>query len=286
VVKQDITLAQPGQWMCSQHCQNMQGLFVPEGTTFLVADAAKSQWLVDNEAVGNNNAVVLQAGQENFGLSARSAGQVLFMADKTVRRPPCSKTPPLHGQFDVLSADGARARPQVRRHLRRAHGEETRQACCLLPSCRPGGEFCANGWKPISSRQCRSRRSHYSACLTKARVTTILITPLMRAYPGETVEIRTLVGAHMAPHSFNMHGVKWLFEQDSPNSGYRSTQGNGNYPSITTCGSTCRRPACRQRQPTAPTISTAPDVRHEGPGIRPVGIAARLQSRRKPICRR
>ncbi len=52
-------------------------------------------------------------------------------------------------------------------------------------------------------------------------------TPLMRAYPGETVEIRTLVGAHMAPHSFNMHGVKWLFEQNSPNSGFRSTQGMG-----------------------------------------------------------
>jgi hypothetical protein len=52
-------------------------------------------------------------------------------------------------------------------------------------------------------------------------------TPLMRAYPGEAIEIRTLVGAHMAPHSFNMHGVKWLFEQDNPNSGFRSTQGMG-----------------------------------------------------------
>jgi hypothetical protein len=52
-------------------------------------------------------------------------------------------------------------------------------------------------------------------------------TPLMRAYPGDTVEVRTLVGAHMAPHSLNMHGVKWLFEQNSANSGFRSTQGMG-----------------------------------------------------------
>ena len=47
VVKQSVTLSQPGQWMCSQHCQGMQGLFVPEDTGFLVADPNEDRWLVD-----------------------------------------------------------------------------------------------------------------------------------------------------------------------------------------------------------------------------------------------
>ena len=51
------------------------------------------------------------------------------------------------------------------------------------------------------------------------------MTPLMRAYKGDKVQIRALVGAHQAPHSFNLHGLKWPFEPDDPNSGYRSTQG-------------------------------------------------------------
>ena len=52
-------------------------------------------------------------------------------------------------------------------------------------------------------------------------------TPLMRAYQGDKVQIRNLVGAHMAPHSFNLHGLNWRFEPALPNSGYRSTQGMG-----------------------------------------------------------
>jgi hypothetical protein len=57
-------------------------------------------------------------------------------------------------------------------------------------------------------------------------------TPLLRAYEGDRVQVRTLVGAHMSPHSFTMHGVNWLFEPTVFNatdnvSGYRSTQGMG-----------------------------------------------------------
>ena len=50
-------------------------------------------------------------------------------------------------------------------------------------------------------------------------------TPLLRAYEGDHVQIRNLVGAHMLPHSFTVHGLKWLFEPAFKNSGYRSTQG-------------------------------------------------------------
>lgn len=52
-------------------------------------------------------------------------------------------------------------------------------------------------------------------------------TPLLRAYPGEHIQVRTLVGAHMDAHFFTLHGLNWLFEPANTNSGYRSTQGMG-----------------------------------------------------------
>lgn len=52
-------------------------------------------------------------------------------------------------------------------------------------------------------------------------------TPLFRAYQGDKIQVRTLVGAHFSPHFFNIHGTKWLFEPNSPQSGYRSTQSMG-----------------------------------------------------------
>src|SRR5262249_21145671 len=62
--------------------------------------------------------------------------------------------------------------------------------------------------------------------------TTDPYTPLLRAYEGDRVQIRTLVGAHMAPHSFTTHGINWLFEPTNfdatdNTSGYRSSQGMG-----------------------------------------------------------
>jgi manganese oxidase len=52
-------------------------------------------------------------------------------------------------------------------------------------------------------------------------------TPLLRAYAGDQVQVRTLVGAHLSPHFFNFHGVNWLFEPQEDDSGYRSAQGMG-----------------------------------------------------------
>ncbi|HEX2832585.1 MAG TPA: hypothetical protein VHW00_06200 [Thermoanaerobaculia bacterium] len=52
-------------------------------------------------------------------------------------------------------------------------------------------------------------------------------TPLLRAYDGDNVQLRTLVGAHMSPHFFNVHGVNWLFEPAEEDSGWRSAQGMG-----------------------------------------------------------
>ncbi len=52
-------------------------------------------------------------------------------------------------------------------------------------------------------------------------------TPLLRAYEGDNIQIRNLVGAHMAPHSFHIHGLNWQFEPSVKSSGFRSTQGMG-----------------------------------------------------------
>jgi hypothetical protein len=60
-------------------------------------------------------------------------------------------------------------------------------------------------------------------------------TPLLRGYEGDRTQMRILVGAHMAPHFFKVHGVQWLFEPEewdcptpsSCTSGYRGAQGMG-----------------------------------------------------------
>ena len=52
-------------------------------------------------------------------------------------------------------------------------------------------------------------------------------TPLLRAYPGDKVQLRVLVGAHEDPHTFAVHGVKWLMEPSAQDSGHVSAQPMG-----------------------------------------------------------
>lgn len=53
------------------------------------------------------------------------------------------------------------------------------------------------------------------------------MTPLMRAYQGDKVQIRLLVGAHVFQHQFNFQGPVWFSEPSWKNSGYRSAQATG-----------------------------------------------------------
>ncbi|HVQ38384.1 MAG TPA: hypothetical protein VMS31_12670, partial [Pyrinomonadaceae bacterium] len=53
------------------------------------------------------------------------------------------------------------------------------------------------------------------------------ITPQMRAYEGDKVQVRLLVGAHMFAHQFNLEGATWFSEPSWKNSGYRSAQAMG-----------------------------------------------------------
>jgi hypothetical protein len=53
------------------------------------------------------------------------------------------------------------------------------------------------------------------------------ITPLLRAYQNDKVQVRVLVGAHVFPHQFNFEGPTWFSEPAWKNSGYRSAQAMG-----------------------------------------------------------
>lgn len=52
-------------------------------------------------------------------------------------------------------------------------------------------------------------------------------TPLMRAYEGDRVQLRMLIGGDEEGHNFSFHGMKWLAEPGDPNSGYRNSQFTG-----------------------------------------------------------
>jgi hypothetical protein len=52
-------------------------------------------------------------------------------------------------------------------------------------------------------------------------------TPLMNAYAGDKIQVRTLVGSQNNFHSFQLQGAKWFFEPSYTNSGYKAQQGMG-----------------------------------------------------------
>ncbi|MDQ1634930.1 MAG: hypothetical protein QOJ32_1739, partial [Frankiaceae bacterium] len=49
-------------------------------------------------------------------------------------------------------------------------------------------------------------------------------TPLFRAYKGDPVVIRNVVGGHEEIHTFNLHGHRWFSQPDNPNSTLVDTQ--------------------------------------------------------------
>jgi hypothetical protein len=56
-------------------------------------------------------------------------------------------------------------------------------------------------------------------------------TPMMRAYAGDLIRIKSQAGGDEAEHNFSMHGIKWLQGGSSygraPNSGWRNSQQRG-----------------------------------------------------------
>ena len=49
----------------------------------------------------------------------------------------------------------------------------------------------------------------------------------MRAYANDNVQVRVLVGAHIQPHSFQIQGVRWNYEPQYPESGFKNAQAMG-----------------------------------------------------------
>jgi hypothetical protein len=220
VVKQSVTLKQPGGWMCSQHCQNMQGLFVPANTGFVTADPANNRWLIDNEELANNTALPLVPGSK-LRFSANAPGDTLFFLDKTAPAALFENASAFTSMNQCTFNDGVGLVLTAG-----SFTELTVKKQDALLSARFMSASKCTAMEGLAQPVIPVPPFTYPAQFEGAEATDPY-TPLMRAYPGDTVEVRTLVGAHMAPHSFNMHGVKWLFEQNSPNSGFRSTQGMG-----------------------------------------------------------
>ena len=47
-------------------------------------------------------------------------------------------------------------------------------------------------------------------------------TPLLRAYQGDNIQMRLVIGAHEETHLHAVNGIKWLMEPSEPKSGWRS----------------------------------------------------------------
>lgn len=69
-----------------------------------------------------------------------------------------------------------------------------------------------------------SQPSFFSSPLTKDVLPGDPFTPLLKAYSGDKVQIRILMGAHEEGHNFSAHGIKWLFEPSLKDSGYKNSQ--------------------------------------------------------------
>jgi manganese oxidase len=64
----------------------------------------------------------------------------------------------------------------------------------------------------------------FTEALGKGREPGDPATPLLRAYDGDRLQIRLIQGAQEENHVFTMHGMKWLSQSGSKNSGYLNGQ--------------------------------------------------------------
>lgn len=100
--------------------------------------------------------------------------------------------------------------------------------------CTPGEQDCDNAflYQSIARQRPQLNSQHvgepsFPPALTSGVYGWDPFTPTLRAYEGEKVQIRTLVGAHVQMHNFMTHGFAWLFEPANSRSGYRDSQSMG-----------------------------------------------------------
>jgi len=93
--------------------------------------------------------------------------------------------------------------------------------------CTGTSQFCTNSSQCSSGATCQLITQAPYAPLTRDVGPGDPFTPLLRAYAGDDVQIRTLTGAHINPHNFTLHDLKWLAEGSFPDSGWRASQTMG-----------------------------------------------------------
>jgi manganese oxidase len=91
-------------------------------------------------------------------------------------------------------------------------------ACPLTPTAGLNAAAC-----PVFAPPSQTCATNPGSCVQP----TDPYTPTLRAFQGDRVQVRVLVGAHVQTHPFLMRGLKWLFEPSAVNSGYRNAQDTG-----------------------------------------------------------
>ncbi|HEV7506891.1 MAG TPA: hypothetical protein VGS07_18520 [Thermoanaerobaculia bacterium] len=94
--------------------------------------------------------------------------------------------------------------------------------CVLGGFCADSNAFCTPlGSKCASGAACNP--TPYPSLTAQPAQPGDPFTPILRAYAGDDVEVRALVGAHTNPHNLTLMGLKWLFEPSMPDSGWRNS---------------------------------------------------------------
>ena len=93
--------------------------------------------------------------------------------------------------------------------------------------CTGTSQFCTTSAQCATSTTCDLIKKPPYPPLTRDVGPGDPFTPLLRAYAGDDVQIRTLTGAHINPHNFTLYGLKWLAEGSFVDSGWRASQTMG-----------------------------------------------------------
>jgi hypothetical protein len=98
--------------------------------------------------------------------------------------------------------------------------------CQAASFCSDNFALCTAGNKTLcrnpATAQCN--RSFPYPALTPDVAAGDPFTPLLRAYAGDDLQIRTLTGAHLNPHNFTVQGMNWLMQPSFVDSGWRNSQ--------------------------------------------------------------
>ncbi|HEX4966049.1 MAG TPA: hypothetical protein VF173_34890, partial [Thermoanaerobaculia bacterium] len=136
----------------------------------------------------------------------------------------------------VYSSDPSISRPNPRGSVCSGNLWQPCDASHACPSgagtCQPAN-FCSDNYALCTAGNLTLCRDSGTATCDQTSPYTALtagvqpgdpFTPLLRAYPGDDVQLRTLTGAHLNPHNFTIQGINWLMQPSFVDSGWRNSQ--------------------------------------------------------------